>query len=112
MSEDQPTVFYEWDAGKNRSNLAKHGLPLEAAQQFDWETARDDPDSREDYGEERRNATGFDCYGHVMRLCYTRREPNIIRFINYRMATKDEQALFLEYHGIKVSGKRKKHHTQ
>ena len=112
MSEEQPTVFYEWDARKNQSNLVKHGIPLEAAQQFDFGTARDDPDNREDYGEERRNATGFDGYGHVMRLCYTRRESNIVRFISYRLATKDEEALFLAYHGINVSGKRKKHHTQ
>ncbi|MDQ0472640.1 BrnT family toxin [Labrys wisconsinensis] len=41
----------EFDAGKSASNLAKHGVPLEAASRFDWETAIVTIDDREDYGE-------------------------------------------------------------
>lgn len=41
----------EFDAGKSASNLAKPGVPLEAASRFDWETAIVTIDDREDYGE-------------------------------------------------------------
>jgi uncharacterized DUF497 family protein len=32
-------VDYEWDDAKSEANAAKHGVPFEAAETFDWESA-------------------------------------------------------------------------
>lgn len=48
-----------FDPAKNRSNRAKHGVELVAAEGFDWETADIREDDSETYGERREIAIGF-----------------------------------------------------
>ena len=61
-----------WDEAKRRSNLAKHGVDLALAAQFDWNSATFEEDDSEDYGEQRELATGW--IGTVMYVyAYTLR---------------------------------------
>jgi uncharacterized DUF497 family protein len=50
---------FEFDPGKNESNLAKHGLPLTDVEFFEWETAVVREDTREWYAERRFEAVGY-----------------------------------------------------
>jgi uncharacterized DUF497 family protein len=52
-------MLIEFDAVKNAKNLAKHGLSLEAVQEFEWDKAMLAQDTRKDYGETRIIATGY-----------------------------------------------------
>ena len=49
----------ECDPAKNEINVAKHGVPLVAAEKFDWDTALVAEDDRFDYGERRFYALGY-----------------------------------------------------
>jgi uncharacterized protein len=51
--------MFEWDEGKRQANLAKHGVDFAEAEGFDWDTAKQCPDERLDYGEARTKATGL-----------------------------------------------------
>jgi len=44
---------YEWDPGKARANLAKHGVSFDLVADFDWARAIEIEDDRLDYGEAR-----------------------------------------------------------
>lgn len=48
-----------WDERKRRSNLAKHGIDLALAAEFDWHTALIREDDSEAYGEQREVAVGW-----------------------------------------------------
>jgi len=52
-------VEYEFDPAKNIANHAKHGIPFEAMEFFDWETAQIENDVRYPYPEPRFKATGY-----------------------------------------------------
>lgn len=52
-------VRVEFDPAKDEVNLAKHGVSLVAAEQFDWDTALVVEDDRFDYGERRFYALGY-----------------------------------------------------
>jgi uncharacterized DUF497 family protein len=39
-------MLYEFDATKSASNIVKHGLSLAVAEDFEWETAMVDEDTR------------------------------------------------------------------
>lgn len=41
----------EFDAAKDATNIAKHGVSLQTAEGFDWDTAFEREDDRFDYGE-------------------------------------------------------------
>jgi len=80
---------YEFDPAKNRSNLAKHGIPLSEAEDFEWETADVDEDTRYPYDEQRFSATGM--IGgqlHVMICCD---RDDAVRVISLRKATNREK---------------------
>lgn len=84
----------EFDAGKSASNLAKHGVPLEAASGFDWETAIVTIDDREDYGELRETALGF-IGATLHQIVFTERSGSI-RVISLRKATSKERRYYAE----------------
>lgn len=85
---------YEWDEAKNKANAAKHGVPFEAAEAFDWESALVVEDARAGYGEARFVAVGFlDDRLHVM--AFTRRGGKI-RVISLRKANKREHRYYDE----------------
>lgn len=49
----------EFDPAKDEANLAKHGVSLQAAADFDFTTSLDREDTRFDYGEVRFVSIGF-----------------------------------------------------
>lgn len=49
----------EFDRAKDELNIAKHGVSLQAAEGFDWDTAFEREDDRFDYGEVRVVALGL-----------------------------------------------------
>jgi hypothetical protein len=60
-------VNIEFDPAKDKINRTKHGVSLEAARDFDWDTAFEREDDRFDYGEVRFVAIGLiDAKVHVM----------------------------------------------
>lgn len=74
---------FEWDEGKNRINIRKHGIDV-----FNHPvlTALD---SREDYGEERWVALGL-MKAMMAVVVYVERNGPVIRIISARKATKHE----------------------
>jgi uncharacterized protein len=83
-------MSYEWDATKNRANLAKHGVDFaDAVAVFEDALAltRPDPEARS----ERRFVTlGLDAFGRFLVVVYTERDARI-RIISARLATKQER---------------------
>jgi len=80
---------YEYDPAKNAANLVKHGLPLTAAEFFDWDTAVIRPDTRYDYGEDRKNALGY-IGARLYCVIFVDRDGNR-RIISLRKANKREE---------------------
>lgn len=87
-------VDFEWDQDKARLNLAKHGVPFEAAvdvflddDRLDW------TDDRFDYGEERRVAIGT-VDGLCLAVAYTLRGAGTARIISARRANRKERARY------------------
>ena len=63
---------FEWDAGKEANNFAKHGIDFVQAAQIFRGPVLERVDARRDYGEERMIALGkYD--GIVLCVVYTRR---------------------------------------
>ncbi|MBL8445643.1 MAG: BrnT family toxin [Zoogloeaceae bacterium] len=48
-----------FDPAKDASNIAKHGMSLAIAAEFEWESAAVWPDVRREYGEARMAAIGY-----------------------------------------------------
>ena len=79
---------YEWDPAKAVANFAKHGVPFEAIELFDWANAVIYEDVRLAYGERRFNAfAAID--GRMHALVFTMR-GNAIRIIGLRKANERE----------------------
>lgn len=51
-------VLITFDPDKDRINRQKHGVSLAHAADLDWDTAMEELDDREDYGEDRYRAFG------------------------------------------------------
>jgi uncharacterized protein len=80
--------MFDWDEGKRQANRAKHGVDFADVARFDWDTAKQRPDDRLDYGETRIKATGL--IGHrVHVLVYTPRGM-AKRIISLRTANRRE----------------------
>jgi hypothetical protein len=84
----------EFDPSKSASNLAKHGVSLEAANQFDWDTAIATVDDREDYGELRETALGF--IGATLHQVVFTERNGVIRVISLRKATNGERRYYAQ----------------
>jgi len=78
------------------ANVAKHGVDMAAAAEFDFETAETWTDTRESYGEVRTIALGF-ITNHLHVLVFTMRGRKL-RVISLRKANRRERAA---YHGKK-----------
>ena len=78
----------EFDAEKDRRNIAKHGISLAMAALIDWSKAVTFPDDRRFYGEER-----FTGYGRIHErlhcVIYTYR-GSAVRIISLRKANQRE----------------------
>jgi len=80
---------YEFDPEKDRLNQRKHGLPLMAADAFDWDSAHIREDDRFDYPEQRFEATGYIGFRlYVLIFCMN---GDTVRLISLRRAEKYEE---------------------
>lgn len=83
-------VRVEFDPAKDDVNRAKHGVSLQAATSFDWDTALEREDDRFDYGEIRFVAIGLiDARLYVMVFTEGSGD-DAIRVISLRLAEKHE----------------------
>ena len=84
---------FAWDPAKAAANLRKHGISFEEAESVfsdDEALFLEDPDHSE--GEARFILLGLSAHARVLVVvhCY-RREPDVIRLISARRATRAEQ---------------------
>jgi uncharacterized protein len=83
-------VRIAFDPAKDAINKAKHGISLQAATRFDWDTALEREDDRFDYGVVRFVAIGqIDTHLHVMVFTEGSDDDNL-RVISLRPAEKHE----------------------
>ena len=88
-------MLYEWDEEKSRANEVKHGITFEAVKSFEWDTALNDIDDREDYGELRETAVGF--IGERLHfLVYVTMADDGVRVISLRRARNNEKRRYVD----------------
>ena len=83
---------YEWDAVKNRKNLAKHGLSFEDAEQVLSGPCVTFQDDRFDYGEERLVTLGS-LAGRLVVIAHSPRDEGT-RIISMRKGNRREQKIY------------------
>lgn len=92
---------FEWDSKKAKANWNAHKVGFEQARDvFRDAMALDEPDEREDYGEERRNRIGL-VEGRLLFVTYTERIDEesgneVIRIISARPAERRERKRYHE----------------
>ena len=87
-------VRVEFDPAKDAINRAKHGISLESASRFDWDTAFEREDDRFDYGEVRFVAIGLiEARLHVMVFTEGSAD-DAVRVISLRSAEKHEKRFY------------------
>ncbi len=87
-------VEIEFDPAKNATNIAKHGVSLQAAEGFDWDMAFEREDDRFDYGEVRFVALGL-IGDRLHVLIFTEgSHENAVRVISLRPAEKHETRFY------------------
>lgn len=80
---------YEFDPAKNQTNISKHGVSLEDAEWFEWETACIEEDTRRAYPERRFQALGLiEERLHMLVFCMP--DAETIRVISLRKANRRE----------------------
>jgi len=85
------TVRIEWDSRKAAANLRKHSISFdESSTVFDDPLALIFPDEDHSIDELRELIIGHSVQGQLMIVSFTEREPNIIRIISARLATRKE----------------------
>jgi uncharacterized DUF497 family protein len=90
----QNIMEIEFDPAKDEANIAKHGLSLQAAERFDWDTAFEREDDRFDYGEVRFVALGM-IGDRLHVLVFTEgSHDDAIRAISLRPAEKHEARFY------------------
>lgn len=80
----------EFDPTKDATNIAKHGVSLQAAEGFDWDTAFEREDDRFDYGEVRFVAMGLMSDRLHVLIFAEGSDENAVRAISLRPAEKHE----------------------
>jgi uncharacterized protein len=86
----QKFVNIEFDPAKDDINRAKHGMSLDAAANFEWDTALEREDDRFDYGEIRFVAIGL-IDSRLCVLAFTEgSDEETVRVISLRPAEKHE----------------------
>jgi hypothetical protein len=90
-----PSVQFEWDEAKRRTNLAKHGIDFLDVQEMFSSPMLIGPDIRKDYGETRKVGFGF-IRGRLMAVAFTERKPHTIRIISARKANTREETYYQE----------------
>jgi len=86
---------FEWDEAKNGSNIRKHGIGFDTAKRiFDGRVATS-PDTRQEYGEDRRISIGTVEPGALIVVAHTQRGRRI-RLISARPASRKERKAYHE----------------
>jgi len=85
-------VRYEWDEAKNRSNVAKHGLNFEDAEQVFSGACVTFVDDRFDYGEERLITLGL-LAGRLVVIAHATSDDET-RIISMRKGNRREQEIY------------------
>lgn len=80
---------FEWDEGKNRINVRKHGIDFSDAIDVFNHPVMTALDGRDDYGEERWIALGW-MRATMAVVVYVERCGSTIRIVSARKATKRE----------------------
>ena len=83
-------MAWEWDEGKNRSNIREHGFDFADAEEICRGLLLIRPDTREDYGEERWIGVGT-IRGRVAVVAFAELSDDTIRIISLRKATREER---------------------
>jgi uncharacterized DUF497 family protein len=87
-------VQFDFDPGKDATNLSKHGLSLAAAAELSWDAALVWVDNRTDYGEERLVALAP--IGDILFfVAFVDREPSR-RIISLRRANRREVSHYVK----------------
>jgi len=87
-------AWIEFDPAKNEANIAKHGVDMALAEQFEFDSALVTVDARQSYGEIRYIAIGYIAERlHV--LAFTKRALKV-RVISLRKANKREERAYRE----------------
>ncbi|OXE36161.1 MAG: hypothetical protein CGW95_09440 [Phenylobacterium zucineum] len=80
----------EFNPAKDSANVVKHGVSLQAAEGFDWDSALVVEDDRFDYGEMRFYAVGY-IGNRLHTLIYADgSHDDSIRVISLRLSTPSE----------------------
>jgi uncharacterized DUF497 family protein len=85
--------FIEWDP--NKADASQHGVPFEAAIDFEWETAFEARDERFAYNEVRTVALGF--IADRLHVLVFNRRAHTIRVISLRKANAKEIARYVDF---------------
>lgn len=86
----------EFDPAKDAINQKKHGISLEAANRFDWDSALEREDDRFDYGETRFVAIGL-IEGRLHVMVFTEgADEDTVRVISLRLAEKFEARYYYD----------------
>ena len=83
-----------YDPYKNKSNQAKHGVDLAAAEGLEWDTAMTWPDARRNYGEERQCGIGY--IGLTLYFVAFVDRDKTRRIISLRKANRKEMKRYAE----------------
>lgn len=95
---DEFPVGYEWDPGKGRTNLAKHGVSFEdAATVFDDPSERTIGEIADSHGEDRFLTIGRARSGLLIAVAFSYRGDRI-RVISARPATQRERKRYDQDH--------------
>jgi uncharacterized DUF497 family protein len=82
---------FEWDEGKAGINLNKHGVSFHEAQTVFLDPLAYIFDELHSVGELREIIIGHSSDNHLLLVCFTEREPGVVRIISTRCATRRER---------------------
>lgn len=83
-----------FDAAKDKSNQAKHGVSLAMAAEVEWDDAMVWSDTRRDYGEDRMCAIGY--IGPRLHFVAFVDRGNVRRIISLRKANQREEVRYAQ----------------
>ena len=89
---------FVWDEHKNRQNIRRHDFDFADARQVSAGPLLAAIDTRQDYGEERWVGIGM-MQGLVAVVVFTQPQPDVMRIISLRKATKKERRRFERFTG-------------
>ncbi|MFP4031499.1 MAG: BrnT family toxin [Desulfococcaceae bacterium] len=85
-------VRFEWDQWEAEKNIQKHGVAFEEAKTvFGDRLAFIFDDPMHSFNEEREIIMGYSQANRLLVVCFTEREPELVRIISARLTTRRER---------------------